>query len=61
MTNEKIKLFNEVHKCLLHLEKIGWAECIDSRYENNVIKDLREQFPNISEEVLTKTLELVLV
>ena len=61
MTNKKIEFFNDVHACLKHLELIGWGDSIESRYEDRVTEELKYAFPEISEEVINKTLELVLV
>jgi hypothetical protein len=61
MTNKKIEFFNDVHACLKHLELIGWGDTIESRYEDRVTEELKYTFPEVSEEVINKTLELVLV
>lgn len=51
----------EVSKCLQYLEKAGWSDLIDSRYETQVTDELMKQFPNISDDVLVRVLNLVLV
>lgn len=57
----KENLFIEVNKCLRYLDNAGWSDLIDSRWEDDVIKELKHNFPNISDEVIEKVLELVLV
>lgn len=51
----------EVSKCLQYLEEAGWSDLIDSRYENQVTDELMKQFPNITDDVLVRVLNLVLV
>lgn len=57
----KENLFIEVNKCLRYLDNAGWSDLIDSRWEEDVVKELKHNFPNISDEVIEKVLELVLV
>lgn len=57
----KENLFIEVNKCLRYLDNTGWSDLIDSRWEEDVVKELKHNFPNISDEVIEKVLELVLV
>lgn len=57
----KENLFIEVNKCLRYLDNAGWSDLIDSRWEDDVVKELKHNFPNISDEVIEKVLELVLV
>ena len=61
MSKGKDNLFIEVNKCLRYLDNAGWSELIDSRWEDEVVKELKHNFPNISDEVIEKVLELVLV
>ena len=56
----KENLFIEVNKCLRYLDNAGWSDLIDSRWEEDVVKELKHNFPNISDEVIEKVLELVL-
>ena len=51
----------QVSDCLRYLDKAGWSELIDSRWEEDVVKELKHNFPNISDEVIEKVLELVLI
>lgn len=60
-TKQQKEELNEVSKCLQYLEDAGWSDLIDSRYKNQVTDELIKQFPNISDEVLTRVLNLVLV
>lgn len=50
-----------VSNCLSYLEDAGWSDLIDSRWEDKVVEELRTQFPDITDEVLVKVLNLVLV
>ena len=50
-----------VSNCLSYLENAGWSDLIDSRWEDNVIEELRQQFPDITDAVLVRVLNLVLV
>ena len=50
-----------VSNCLRYLEDAGWSDLIDSRYENQVTDELMKQFPNITDDVLVRVLNLVLV
>lgn len=61
MSKDKDNLFIEVNKCLRYLDNSGWSDLIDSRWEEDVVKELKHNFPNISDEVIEKVLELVLV
>ena len=54
-------IFVQVNDCLRYLDKAGWPELINSQYENDVVKELKLKFPNITDEVIEKVLELVLV
>ena len=51
----------EVSNCLQYLEEAGWSDLIDSSYENQVTGELMKQFPNITDDVLVRVLNLVLV
>jgi hypothetical protein len=42
------------------LDESGWSELIDSRWERELTKEIYNKFPNISEEVLDKTLKIVI-
>ena len=51
----------QVNDCLHYLDKAGWSELIESRWEEDVVKELKHNFPNVSDEVINRVLELVLV
>jgi hypothetical protein len=53
--------FVQVAKCLEHLEEAGWTELIDSRFEEDVVKELTTKFPNLPENIIEEVLNLVLV
>lgn len=53
--------FVQVAKCLEHLEAAGWTELIDSRFEEDVVKELTNKFPNLPENIIEEVLNLVLV
>lgn len=57
----KENLFVEVNKCLRYLDNAGWSDLIDSRWEQDVVNELKMKFPKITDEVIEKVLELVLV
>lgn len=53
--------FVQVAKCLEHLEAAGWTELIDSRFEEDVVRELTTKFPELSENIIEYVLNLVLV
>lgn len=53
--------FVQVAKCLEHLEAAGWTELIDSRFEEDVVRELTTKFPNLPKNILEEVLNLVLV
>ena len=53
--------FVQVAKCLEHLEAAGWTELIDSRFEDDVVKELKTKFPELPENIIEYVLNLVLV
>ena len=42
------------------LDESGWSELIDSRWERELTKEIFNKFPNISQEVLDRTLKIVI-
>ena len=46
---------------LQFLEKKGWTELIDSRWELKVKSEILEEFPDIDNELLDYILNLVLI
>jgi hypothetical protein len=53
--------FVQVAKCLECLEEAGWTELIDSRFEEDVVRELTTKFPNLPENIIEEVLNLVLV
>lgn len=53
--------FVQVAKCLEYLDKAGWTELIDSRFEEEVTKELTNKFPELPGNIIEEVLNLVLV
>ena len=53
--------FVQAAKCLEHLEEAGWTELIDSRFEEDVVKELTTKYPDMPKHVIDYVLNLVLV
>lgn len=45
---------------LRYLNELGWSDLIDSRWKREVISDIEDKFPNVSDEVLNEVLDLIL-
>lgn len=52
---------DKVRDVLLYLEDAGWSDLIDGRWKDKVTKEIKEKFPDITDEVLNYVLDLVLV
>ena len=50
-----------VSNMLKVLEILGWSDLIDSRWRDDVIKEIKTYIPNISDTDLNEILNLVLV
>lgn len=50
-----------VKNILNYLEDQGWTELIDSRFEREVIKDVKFMFPDITADILEQVLDLVII
>lgn len=50
-----------VREGLLYLQEQGWSDLIDSRWRDDVIKEIKSRIPNISDEDLNEILDLVLI
>jgi hypothetical protein len=50
-----------VREGLLCLQEEGWSDLIDSRWKDDVIKEIKGRIPNISDEDINEILKLVLV
>ena len=46
---------------LLKLESLGWSDLIDSRWKDDVIKDIYTSFPDADPKIVEEVLNLVLV
>jgi len=46
---------------LNYISDLGWADIIDSRWREELIKDILEGFPDILEEDLDEVLNTVIV
>ena len=46
---------------LEYLQEIGWSDLIDSRWRNNVIEDIRSEFPQVDDEIIEDVLKTVLI
>lgn len=49
-----------VKDCLIYLDQQGWSELIDPRWEQDIIKELKTQFPNLKDKILKETLDVVI-
>lgn len=52
--HEKIK------EILEYLDDSGWSELIDSRWKDDVIRDIKLKFPDVNEETLKEVLKVTL-
>lgn len=50
-----------VRDCLLYLEEKGWSELIDARWKQLVTKELTNEFPNITDNIIEEVLKIVIV
>ena len=50
-----------VREGLLYLQEQGWSDLIDSRWRDDVIKEIKTYIPNISDTDLNEILNLVLI
>ena len=54
------KYMSNISEILQFLEEEGWLELIDSRWKDDVIRDIKLKFPNISEETINEVLKVTL-
>lgn len=52
---------NTKQDILNYLKEIGWPTTIESGWERYIIKDILDEFPDISTEILEDILDLILV
>lgn len=50
-----------ISEILHYLTDIGWTELIDSRWKDDVILNIKQEFPNVSDEIINEILRVVLV
>lgn len=50
-----------VKEVLLYLDKIGWSNLIDERWTKKVVNDIKEEYPNITEDILNKVLDIIII
>jgi hypothetical protein len=53
--------FVQIAKCLEYLEEAGWSEMIDSRFEEDVVRELTTKYPDMPKHIIDYVLNLVLV
>lgn len=46
---------------LHYLSEIGWSDLIDSRWRDDVIRDIKEKFPKAPNSIIEHILEVILV
>lgn len=46
---------------LLKLEDLGWSDLIDSRWKDDVIKDVYTYFPDADPKIVEEVLNIVLI
>lgn len=52
---------DNVRNCLLLLEEKGWSELIDSRWTDEVIKTIKEKYPDMDDDTIQDVLKLVII
>lgn len=60
-TKQQKEELKEVSKCLQYLEKAGWTELIDSRFEEDIVRELTTKYPDMPKHIIDYVLNLVLV
>lgn len=53
--------YDLVSKALIFLENEGWSDLIDKRWKKDIIKTLKNNFPDMDKETLEHVLECVLI
>ena len=53
--------YDLVSKALILLEHEGWSDLIDKRWKKDVIKTIKDNFPDMSKDTLNHVLECVLI
>lgn len=52
---------DDVRNCLLLLEEEGWSELIDSRWTDEVIKTIKEKYPDMDDGTIQDVLKIVII
>lgn len=52
--------YEKIKEILEYLDDSGWSELIDSRWKDDVIRDIKLKFPNVNEETLKEVLKVTL-
>lgn len=52
---------DDIRNCLLLLEEKGWSELIDSRWADEVIKIIKEKYPDMDDDTIQDVLKLVII
>ena len=53
--------YDLVSKALIFLENEGWSDLIDKKWKKEIIKTLKNNFPDMDKETLEHVLECVLI
>ena len=53
--------YDLVSKALIFLENEGWSDLIDKKWKKEIIKTLKNNFPDMDKETLEHVLDCVLI
>ena len=61
--DEIIKYFNKrrIRKILQYLQDSGWSDLIDGRWKDNVVVEIKQNFPKITDDVIEEVCKIVIV
>ena len=61
--DEIIKYFNKrrIAKILQYLNECGWSDLIDGRWKENVILEIKNKFPRLTDDVIEEVCKIVIV
>lgn len=62
-TKRNIKIVNKdkVREYLIHLDKLGWSELIDSRWKDDITNIIKEYDPSVVQEDLDELYKIILI
>ena len=62
-TKRNIKVVNKdkVREYLIHLDKLGWSELIDSRWKDDITNIIKEYDPSVLQEDLDELYKIILI